>query len=70
MTELKTALLKTLEELGLFEINQAKEKLEMEMRLIKAERGNETLQERIKEKDAIIADLKDVIKLLKIKGEK
>ena len=44
--------------------------LELEMKLYKVERGNETLQERIKEKDAIIADLKDVINTLKPRVQK
>ena len=54
-----------LDEIRVSEIDQSKKDTEMEMKLFKAERGNETLQERIREKDEIIKDLKDVIQVLK-----
>lgn len=46
------------------ELNR-QEKQTLELKLSRAESGNEALQERIKVKDGIIADLKDVIQTLK-----
>ena len=44
-----------------------KTKLEYELKAVKLERGIETLQERIKLKDDMIGDLKDIFQVLKPK---
>lgn len=65
MTEEIKSLLVVVESLREKDLIDAKKIAELEMKIMKAERGNETLQERIKEKDAIIADYKDFVGVLR-----
>lgn len=51
-----------LKEVRNIEFVQKKENLEKEMELLKVKRGNESLQEVIKIKDDLIADLKEAVK--------
>ncbi len=69
MTQEIKALLEVVEQLREKDSNDSKLILELEMKLIKQERGNDSLVERIKEKDNIINDLKDIVILLKPKKQ-
>lgn len=65
MDETKKALLNTLNLISELDLIEKRKTLEFDLEVMKLKRGIESLQERIKIKDDIIDDLKDIIQLLK-----
>lgn len=65
MPEIVAFITQALEKIRVLELDQLRKDTESEMKVMKLERGMEAMQERLKEKDSLITELKEHITFLR-----